>query len=98
LVITYVIIKIEDETAMASAVKSATVTAVKVTTVGSSVGIVLPREILNRLHVDKGDTVYLTESPDGVRITPYDAAFARKIEILEQVMRDNSDVLKKLAE
>ncbi|MGP8258473.1 MAG: AbrB/MazE/SpoVT family DNA-binding domain-containing protein [Acidobacteriaceae bacterium] len=83
---------------MATAVKATTATAVKVTTIGSSVGIVLPREILNRLHVEKGDTVYLTESPDGIRITPYDAAFARKIGILEQVMRENRDVLKKLAE
>jgi len=83
---------------MATAVKATTATAVKVTTIGNSVGIVLPREILNRLHVEKGDTVYLTESPDGIRITPYDAAFARKIGILEQVMRENRDVLKKLAE
>ena len=83
---------------MATAVKSISATAVKVTTVGSSAGIVLPREILNLLHVEKGDTVYLTQSPDGIRITPYDAAFARKIDILEQVMRDNRDVLKKLAE
>ena len=83
---------------MATAVKATAATAVKITTIGSSVGIVLPREILNRLHVEKGDTVYLTESPDGVRITPYDAAFAQKIDILEQVMRDNRNVLKKLAE
>jgi putative addiction module antidote len=83
---------------MANAVKATSTTAVKVTTVGSSVGIVLPKEILNRLHVDKGDTVYLTESPDGIRISPYDATFAKKVEILEQVMRENRDVLKKLAE
>ena len=83
---------------MASVIKPTSATAVKVTTVGSSAGIVLPREILNRLHVEKGDTVYLTESPDGIRITPYDAAFAKKIDMLEQVMRDNRDVLRKLAE
>jgi putative addiction module antidote len=72
--------------------------AVKVTTVGSSVGIVLPKEILRHLHVEKGDTVYLSESPDGVRISPYDALFAKKVEVFEQVMRENRDVLKKLAE
>ncbi len=83
---------------MATTARIANATAVKVTTIGNSAGIVLPREILNRLHVEKGDTVYLTESPDGIRISPYDAAFAQKIEILEQVMRDNRDVLKKLAE
>lgn len=73
-------------------------TAVKITTVGSSVGIVLPKEILGYLHVQKGDTVYLTESPDGIRMSPYDAAFAKKVEVLEQVMRENRDVLKRLAE
>ena len=73
-------------------------TAVKLTTVGSSVGIVLPREILTRLHVEKGDTLYLTESPDGIRISAYDPNFARKLDVFEQVMRENRDVLKKLAE
>lgn len=73
-------------------------TAVKVTTVGSSVGIVLPKEILNRLHVEKGDTIYITDSPDGVRLTAYDAEFARNLDAMEQVMRENRDVLKRLAE
>lgn len=73
-------------------------TAVKVTTVGSSAGIVLPKEILAKLRVEKGDTVYLTESPDGIRISPYDACLARKLAAFETVMRENRDVLKKLAE
>ena len=73
-------------------------TAVKITTVGSSVGIVLPKEILNRLDAKKGDTLYLTESPDGIRITPYDPNFAAKLEAFEDVMRENRDVLRKLAE
>jgi putative addiction module antidote len=73
-------------------------TAVKITTIGSSVGIVLPKEILGRLHVKKGDTVYLSESPDGIRITPYDVTFAEKVDVLEQVMRENRDVLRKLAQ
>jgi putative addiction module antidote len=75
-----------------------TATAVKVTTIGSSVGIVLPKEILSSLNVQKGDTVFLTPSPDGVRISPYDPVFAQKIEALEHIMRENRDVLKKLAE
>ena len=40
-------------------------TAVKITTIGNSVGIVLPKEVLNRLHVEKGDSLYLTDSPEG---------------------------------
>jgi putative addiction module antidote len=73
-------------------------TAVKITTIGNSVGIVLPKEILSHLHVEKGDTLYITESPDGIRLSPYDAALARKLDVFEQVMRENRDVLKKLAE
>lgn len=73
-------------------------TTVKITQIGNSVGIILPREVLNRLHVEKGDTLYVTDSPEGVQLSPYNAAFARKLEGLEQVMRENRDVLKKLAE
>jgi putative addiction module antidote len=73
-------------------------TAVKITTVGNSVGIVLPKEVLGRLHVEKGDTVYITDAPDGVRLSPYDPEFSRTLEVMEQVMRENRDVLRKLAE
>jgi putative addiction module antidote len=73
-------------------------TAVKITTIGNSVGIVLPKEVLNRLHVEKGDTLYVTDSPGGVQLSPYNTAFAQKLDALEQVMRENRDVLKKLAE
>ena len=71
---------------------------VKITTVGSSVGIVLPKEILSRLHVEKGDSLYITETPDGVQLTPYDEEFDRQIEIGKKVMRNYRDALRKLAE
>jgi putative addiction module antidote len=73
-------------------------TVVKITTVGSSVGIVLPKEILSRLHVEKGDSLYITETPDGVQLTPYDEKFARVMKAADKVMRENRDVLRKLAE
>ena len=50
----------------------------KVTTIGSSAGVILPKEALAYLKVRKGDTVYLTEAPDGsYRLTPYDPEFER---------------------
>jgi putative addiction module antidote len=73
-------------------------TTVKVTTVGNSVGIVLPKEILARLNVKKGDTLYVTETPDGVQLTAYDEKFVRVMEAAGQIMRENRDVLRKLAE
>ena len=45
--------------------------ALKLARVGNSVGVVLPKDMLARLKLAAGDTVYLTESPDGFRLTPY---------------------------
>ncbi len=72
-------------------------TALKLTRVGNSVGVVLPKEVLARLKLQVGDTVFLTESPDGYRLTPYDAEFEAQMKVAEQVMRENRDVLRQLA-
>lgn len=69
----------------------------KVTTIGSSAGIVLPKEVLSRLKVEKGDFVFLTESPDGFRITPYDPEFDRQMKLAEKVMRERREVFRELA-
>jgi len=69
----------------------------KVTTVGSSAGIVLPKEVLMRLKVAKGDSIFLTESPEGFRITPYDPDFERQMGLTRKVMRERRDVLRELA-
>ena len=70
---------------------------VKVTTVGNSVGIVLPKEVLGKLRVEKGDKLYITETATGIQLTPYEPDFARKIEVAKRVMRKNRDALRKLA-
>ena len=69
----------------------------KLTQVGSSTGVVLPKEVLTRMKVAKGDALYLTESPDGFRITPYDPEFEEDMAIARKVMRDNRDALRELA-
>jgi len=73
-------------------------TSVKVTTVGNSVGIVLPKDILTRLNIQKGDMLYVTETPDGVQLTPYDAEFDATMKAAHDVMRRYRDTLRKLAE
>ena len=73
-------------------------TTVKLTTVGSSTGIVLPKEVLERLRVSKGDTLHLVETPNGVELTPYDPEFEKQMTVAEQVMRSDRNVLKRLAE
>ncbi len=69
----------------------------KLTQVGSSTGLILPKEVLARLRVAKGDTVFLTESPEGFRLTPYDPEFEEDMAIARKVMRDNRDALRELA-
>jgi putative addiction module antidote len=73
-------------------------TTVKITTIGNSVGIVLPKEVLNRLHVEKGDSLYLLDTPEGVQLTPYDQDFAAEMDAAKRIMRKHRDVLRKLAE
>ena len=70
----------------------------KVTTVGNSVGIVLPKEILERLRVQKGDSLYAIETKQGIELTPYNPELAAQMDVAERVMREDRDVLKKLAE
>lgn len=73
-------------------------TTLKVTTVGNSTGVVLPRALLQHLRVAKGDTLYVLETPNGIELTSYDPGFAAQMDAAEQVMREDRDVLKKLAE
>ncbi len=70
----------------------------KVTTVGNSVGIVLPKELLERLRVGKGDNLYVIETKQGIELTPYNPEFAAQMEAAERVMREDRDALRKLAE
>lgn len=69
----------------------------KVLTIGSSSGIVLSKEIMARLKVKKGDLLYISETPSGIELSPYNASLAHKLDTLETVMRENRDVLRKLA-
>jgi putative addiction module antidote len=73
-------------------------TAVKITTVGNSAGIVLPKEFLSHMNVEKGDTLFVTKTQDGIHLVPYEEAFAAQMEAAREVMRENRDVLRKLAE
>ncbi len=72
-------------------------TALKLTKIGNSIGAVFPKELLSRLHAEAGDTVYLTESPDGARLTPYNPDFANQMETAEKIMKKRRSVLRELA-
>ena len=70
----------------------------KITAIGNSAGVILPKELLARLRVEKGDELYALETPDGIRLTTYDPVFAAQMEVAEQVMREHRDLLRRLAE
>jgi putative addiction module antidote len=73
-------------------------TTTKIIAIGNSAGIILPKETLARLNVQKGDTVCVSETPYGAHLTPYDDQFMLKMEAGERVMRKYRDALRKLAE
>ncbi|HWW69525.1 MAG TPA: transcriptional regulator [Duganella sp.] len=70
----------------------------KVTTVGASEGLILNKKAKRILNVKKGDTLYLTEAPDGaMRITPYNPDFERQMTLAESIMHDDREMLRALA-
>jgi putative addiction module antidote len=69
----------------------------KIQKIGNSAGVVLPRELLARLRVGPGDTVYATEAPDGLRLTAANPDFAANMELAEKIMREDRDILRVLA-
>lgn len=70
----------------------------KITTVGNSAGVILPKELLARLRLEKGDELHALETPDGIRLTVYDPTLAEQMEVAEQVMRSRRTLLHKLAQ
>jgi putative addiction module antidote len=71
--------------------------ALKLTQLGNSVGAVFPKEALAKLRVGKGDTLYLTEAPDGFRITPFDPEFEAQMSVARRVMKKRRNALRQLA-
>ncbi len=70
----------------------------KITTIGNSAGIILPKDLLARLRLEKGDELLALETPDGVRLTVYDPELAVQMEVAEKIMREDRAVLRKLAQ
>jgi putative addiction module antidote len=71
--------------------------ALKLTQIGNSVGVILPKEVLARLRVEKGNVIYLTESPDGYRMTPHSEEFEAQMKAARDIMNERRAVLRELA-
>jgi putative addiction module antidote len=72
-------------------------TALKLTQIGNSVGVILPKEVLARLKVEKGDTLFVTEAANGVTLTPYDPELDAQLDAGREFMREFRDTFHQLA-
>jgi putative addiction module antidote len=70
---------------------------VKVTQVGNSLGIVLPKEIVERLGITRGQRLSLSETANGIELSPFDPEFERQVRIAEEIMDRYRDTLRELA-
>jgi putative addiction module antidote len=70
----------------------------KLIPVGNSTGVILPKELLEKLRVQKGDELHVLETPDGVQLVPFNAELAQQMDVAEGVMRKRRNLLRKLAE
>ncbi len=71
--------------------------ALKLTQIGNSVGVILPKEVLARLRVEKGDTLHLTETPVGIALTPYEPDLEQQLALGREFMREYRDTFHALA-
>ena len=69
----------------------------KLTQIGNSVGVILPKELLGRLHLEKGDTLFLTDSVNGFNLSPYSPTFDAQMTEARRIMKKRRDVLRELA-
>lgn len=72
-------------------------TKLKIRNVGNSLGVVLPKELIARLRVSKGDQLFVQETVDGLRLTAYDPEFEKQMEIAKKVMQEDRDALRALS-
>jgi putative addiction module antidote len=72
-------------------------TTLKITQIGNSLGVILPKEILSRLKVGKGDNLFLTDAPGGVMLTPYSEEFEAQMTAARAIMKQRRHVLRELA-
>jgi putative addiction module antidote len=72
-------------------------TQLKIKKIGNSAGVILPKELLARLRVELGDSLYVTETADGVRLTASNPDFEARMALAETIMREDRDILRVLA-
>jgi putative addiction module antidote len=69
----------------------------KLTQIGNSLGVILPKDVLARLRVEKGESLYVVDAPGGLLLTPHDPAFATQMDAARKIMKKRRSVLRELA-
>lgn len=70
----------------------------KLRKIGNSYGVVLPKEALQQLKIEEGQSLYLTEAPDGsYRVSAADPEFAAQMEVAEDIIRRYRNTFRELA-
>ena len=72
-------------------------TSVKVSAIGNSAGIILTKELLAKLKVDKGDMLSVVETPNGIELSAYDPTFEEQMAVARDVMARYRNTLRELA-
>ncbi len=70
---------------------------IKIRRSGGSLSVTLPKEYMERIHLEEGDKAFVTETPEGILITPYDPEFAKAMKLYQRGARKYRDALKELA-
>lgn len=71
--------------------------ALTIRAIGNSSGVVLPKELLELLNVKQGDKLFVTRTPDGVVLKPFDEDFAEQMDLAREIMREDRNILRELA-
>jgi len=72
-------------------------TTLKVTQIGNSLGVILPKELLSKMKLAKGDKLYVSDTPEGLRLTPHDDDFENQMQAAKKIMKTRRNVLRELA-
>ena len=73
-------------------------TSLSIRAIGSSSGVVLPKEVLNVLGLKRGDKVYVVKTANGIELSKYDPEFARDMALISDIINKNRNLLKRLAD
>ena len=72
-------------------------TKLKIISIGNSVGVLLPKELISKLKLSSGDTLYASETENGIALSAHDPEFEAQMALAEEIMSENDVLIRKLA-